>query len=191
MAPPKPPKATDKTKCGVVFRGKACGLTAGFGTDHPGFGPCKHHMGSTPAVSKSAYKAEVAEIVETVRLSDKRELTPIAAMLEEIARSAGAVAFFDEIVAGINPGETATPYADAVIQQWNDQRKHLANVAALVFKAGLEERVVRATEAQAMSLVTVLLAVVGSPELGLNPDQIHTARKLAAEKLRELGSAAA
>lgn len=42
-----------KHLCGVRKKdGKPCGMAAGYGTPHPGEGPCKYHMGCTPAMVK-------------------------------------------------------------------------------------------------------------------------------------------
>ncbi len=39
---------TDTGKCGAVRNGKPCGREAGWGTDHLGYGHCKHHGGLSP-----------------------------------------------------------------------------------------------------------------------------------------------
>lgn len=45
----------EPNRCGATNRqGKECGHPAGWGTDHPGFGRCKNHGGSSPNGRKHA-----------------------------------------------------------------------------------------------------------------------------------------
>jgi hypothetical protein len=48
--------ASHKSYCDAVFKGKPpCKRPAGWGTDHPGVGTCKHHLGSTSNHRKAAH----------------------------------------------------------------------------------------------------------------------------------------
>src|SRR5260221_537926 len=76
-----------------------CHRPAGWGTEHPGTGRCKLHGGSTHD-HKAAARTEIARrAVETYGLP--REVTPDVALLEEVHRTAGHVAWLAEIVAAI------------------------------------------------------------------------------------------
>jgi hypothetical protein len=171
--------------------GQPCKLPAGYKTDHPGYGSCALHWGCTVANRKSAAIQEVRERM-LVKLGDQHPtITPEDALLQEVRRAAASVAWFDEQVNGITPealDDDETGYKRAaLITVWRQERRHMADVAALALRAGIEERMVRATEAQAEGVVRALMSVVR--ELGLTDEQQLDARRKLAGHLRELDRA--
>lgn len=193
---PEPPRnAKGQPICGAAITGTSrrpgaktegiCEQLAGWGTDHPGWGRCKMHMGATPAVAKNAARQQLASIV---RLADRRDVSPETVLLEEVARGAGAVAYFDALVAQLD--DPTTPRADLLISAWNEQRKLLAAVSTAIVKAGLREREVRVMEMQARMMADVFLSMISDPTLNLSAEQKVAARTVLAGQLRNLAQPA-
>lgn len=90
------PAATGRERCGAKGRsGKACGLPAGHGTDHVGVGRCSRHGGATKTHVVAARREQAVRAVATYGLP--REIDPHAALLEELHRTAGHVAWLGQI----------------------------------------------------------------------------------------------
>ncbi|WP_405750020.1 hypothetical protein OHA19_10555 [Streptomyces sp. NBC_00012] len=77
----KPICGAPRTKHG----GAPCQLAAGFGTDHPGTGRCRHHLGNTPNHQRAAAKVEADRLLAAVELAEPID-DPHAA-LARLARS--------------------------------------------------------------------------------------------------------
>lgn len=133
-----------------------------------------------------------------LRLSGLRKMAPADALMEELSRAAGAVAYFDELVARIRMADEVvdaeggeyqilSPVAIGLIELWNEQRKMYVQTAALAARAGIEERAIRIQEETAQVLVAALMAVLNG--LDLTPEQIAQGRVLMATQLRALPSA--
>ena len=166
--------------------GKACHRPAGWGTDHLGTGRCKLHGGSTPT-HRAAARAEIArQAVVTYGLP--REVDPSQALLEEVHRTAGHVAWLGARVAeleadvltwgvaeeidrplgaegggGLETKRKAAPHALVVLYQ--QERKHLAQVSKAAIDAGVAERVVTMFEQVGSAYVQVLERVLDGLEL--------------------------
>jgi hypothetical protein len=168
---------------------------------------CETHGGNAPQ-NKAAGKRKVdmAAAQESVsKLNLRREIDPHVAMLEEVYRAAGVVAYLDEQVrslpeqeqvwgvtekveksAGEFPG-TDTTYAAELnvwIRWWQQERAALAKVAREALAAGVEERRVRLAEQQGALLADVIRRVLGDPELGLSAEQQQKAAPVVARHLR-------
>lgn len=101
------PLPDDFPKCGAKKGSKRAGSAgfctqpAGFGTDHPGSGPCRWHMGSTPAVT-AKYK-ELNIEVASMRVLAKLDVEPVDNPLLELAILAGqAVAWKNAMAMRVN-----------------------------------------------------------------------------------------
>jgi hypothetical protein len=184
-----------------------CHRPAGWGTDHPGAGRCKLHGGSTPDHKKAA-KVELARrAVDTYGLP--REVTPDVALLEEVHRTAGHVAWLAEVVAKIEHDDlvwgkteeaekTATEFSGvdttykAVPNIWltlyQQERKHLAAVAKAAIDAGIAERQVRIAEQQGQMLAKVINRVLDA--LALTGEQKARVPEVVPQILRSISSAA-
>jgi hypothetical protein len=161
---------------------------AGWGTTHVGTGRCKLHGGNTP-VHKNAGKRELARrAMETFGLPI--DVNPTEALLQEVHRTAGHVAWLGERVKELNetqvtwsqssivdkqatefPGvdTTESAGAHALIQLYQSERAHLVAVCKTAISAGIEERRVRLAESQGQMLATVIRAILD--DLHLTPDQ--------------------
>lgn len=169
-------------KCGARKRDGSgtCQLAAGMGTDHVGFGKCKFHGGNSPALKKAAAKEEVAERMRGIG-QEGRDITPGIALLEEVRRSAGIVDWLNGV---IGSWETQTDeerrqlfmqlgeqgfQKSTWIKLYQDERKHLAQVAKMALDAGVAERQVRLAEEQGQLIAFVIRSVLD--DLKLTPEQ--------------------
>lgn len=177
---PRPKKQghDDRPRCGAKKRdgsGGTCTQHAGWGTDHPGVGPCKLHGGNTRN-HKTAAQTELARrAVHTYGLP--RNIAPDAALLEEVHRTAGHVAWLatkvaeldeDDLVwnrveevdkqsgqfGGVDTTHKATPHTWVTLYQ--AERKHLVAVSKAALDAGIAERQVRLAEQQGVVLAEVV-----------------------------------
>jgi hypothetical protein len=176
------------TACGATTRaGGQCGRPAGWGTEHVGFGKCKLHGGKSPSGNKHAEREQAHAAVVTYGLP--REIDPHAALLEELHRTAGHVAWLGQIIASGKMAVEQSPTRKARtvkldqdvfgggqqpsvwVELYHRERKHFADVAKTCIAVGIEERRVQIAEQQGQLLAEVIrgvltdLGVVGRPEV--------------------------
>lgn len=125
----------------------------------PGGTVCAIHGGNAPAVRAAAdrrlQERQALLAVETLGLP--REIDPHTALLEEVHRTAGAVAWLGAVVAdleqsdlvwgltkektgGDDHGVTKEARPNAYVTLWQQERKHLVEVCKVAIAAGIEER---------------------------------------------------
>jgi hypothetical protein len=164
-------------KCGARKRkgDGTCRQAAGWGTDHPGTGPCKLHGGMTPAHVKAARTHFARQAVATYGLP--RDIDPAAALLEEVHRTAGHVSWLAAKIAELKesdltwgvtqeidksatafPGTDtkATARASVWLELYHRERAHLVRVSKAALDAGISERLVRLAEQQGAMLAEVI-----------------------------------
>jgi endonuclease/exonuclease/phosphatase family metal-dependent hydrolase len=172
------------------------------------------HGGSAPQVKAAAerrrHQAAALAAVETYGLP--REVAPDVALLEEVHRTAGHVAWLAKIVRGLGQDElvwskaeeehigasefggtntTSKAQPNVWLQIYQTERKHLAQVAKAALDAGVAERQVRLAEQQGSVLAGVIHRILG--RLGLTPEQRALVATVVPEELRAVtdGSATA
>lgn len=135
----------------------------------------------------AAREEAYAKVEQLKRLGRFKEgATAEEVLLQEISRSAGAVAVLDDMVSELDEDAMLTLRGQTLIDTWNEQRRLLVQVGKTVLQAGVAERQVQIAEMQANALVACLLAVIGAPEMALSAEQQSMARRLMATQLREL-----
>lgn len=151
---------------------------------------CPTHGGAAPQV-KAAAAARVHE--EAQRLAAEKwaphsPMSPGQALLEEVSRSAGIVAWLEAriSVSSFLPGEAATP---ELLEWFQKERDHLRKVCGDALRAGVEERRVRIAESQAAQLVTVIRGVLR--DLDLTTEQQAKIPEVVPRHLRLLAGGAA
>lgn len=163
--------------CGATKRnGGQCTKAAGWGTDHVGYGACKLHGGSTPKHQLAVQKVMAGEAVEMYGLP--RDVAPMEALLEELQRTAGHVAWLGSVVAALEAGEIVGVVGEEGLDQrtmtvhhpeaapsvwlklYQGERKHLTDVAATCIKCGIAERQVQLAEQQGQMLAEVITAIL-------------------------------
>lgn len=166
-------------KCGAKRRVRAgedpnqeyfCQLAAGYGTDHPGIGHCKFHFGATKAhrVRAQNQRAQVAVVTFGLAI----DISPVEALLQEVHRTAGAVAYLQEVIEELDPsclvqldmkGKVEVP--SVWVTMYQAERAHLVKVSAEAIKCGIEERRVKLAESQGLLLAQAVRAIL--EELGV------------------------
>ncbi|WP_154402723.1 hypothetical protein [Nocardioides speluncae] len=149
---------------------------------------CRTHGGSAGQVKAAAERrqdqARAAAAVVTFGLP--REVDPHGALLEELHRTAGAVAWLEYVVRDLEQGEVVWGVTEKVrkgsgehpgtdttkaarpnvwVQLYQQERKHLVEVAKACVSAGIEERRVRLAESQGVMLAAVVRGVLDRLDL--------------------------
>lgn len=112
--------------------------------------------------------ADPVQIEEAKRYGAERQINPFIALLEEVRRTAGHVAWL-----GIKVSEAPTDDAlleghSAWLRLYQQERQHLTKVSETAVRLGLEERVVRVEENKAEVLVRAMVATLDA--LNLPPE---------------------
>lgn len=171
--------------CGAsTAAGTPCKNRAGFKTDHVGVGKCHLHGGCTPTHQRSAQTELARQAVATYGLP--REVDPAQALLEEVARTAGHVAWLAAKIAGMDEkdlewgvteetvkGATEFPGTDTTskavpniwLVQYQWERKHLAAVSKAALDAGVAARQVALAEQQGAVLAGAISRILGRLDL--------------------------
>jgi hypothetical protein len=148
-------------RCGARARhGGRCKLPAGHGTDHVGFGSCKLHGGATPAGRESAKRARARTEVAVFGLPV--DIDPRDALLQEVCRTAGHVAWLRDRIASLPEAELPS---SAWVPLYQEEREHLVRVSKSAADAGVQERSVRVAEEQGRLLAGVIRAILGELDL--------------------------
>ncbi len=167
-----------------------CHNRAGEATDHMGVGKCKRHGGSTRSHAVRASNELARRAVETYGLP--RDVPPRQALLEEVARTAGHVAWLgqrvaeleaddlvwgkakeDDVTASPNPGTNVSHAArvNVWLELYRSERRHLVEVCKVAEQLGIAEREVKLAEQHGRLIADVLRKVLADPELGLTAEQ--------------------
>jgi hypothetical protein len=144
------------TPCGAKSRsGGACRRPAGWGTDHTGYGRCKLHGGNTRNHQQAARRQQAADAVASLGL--RRDIDPNTALLEEVHRAAGHVAWLGEMVGQLDeqqvvqgvvrtvqhPDGSSTVEARAAInvwvRLWQEERDRLVRVTDPLQRRGFTQ----------------------------------------------------
>ena len=145
---------------------------------------CRMHGGSAPQALSAAERRgqERAALLALEAFGVPVEVDPHTALLQELHRTAGAVAWVGAIVAdleqssitwgrtrekvgGDDAGVTHEAGTNAWVKLWQEERRHLVAVSAACVKAGIEERRIRVVEAQAQLLAGTVSRILDQLEL--------------------------
>lgn len=174
---------------------------------------CPRHGGMTPNALRSAKenvaKAEYEKAMQgrgrnPVTYGDKKEVSAIDALLDEVHWTAGHVEWLRkkvqeteeaDLVKGItkvvrdNEGsETSTTETapNIWLNLYDRERKHFVTVCTAALKAGIEERLIKQAERVGETLVRILDLVFEDPELNLNKTQKRAVPNVVERGLRLL-----
>lgn len=196
------PHAADRCQAHSKSTGQQCG-----NAPIRGASTCRMHGSSTPAARAKAAanvaREEAERAVQTLGLP--REIDPGRALLEEVWRTAGAVAWLEAKVrelgehdlvwgmtkqkdGGDDRGTTYEAKPSIWYELWIRERRHLLEVCDKTLRAGVEERQVRLAESFGKQILGLLDGVLG--DLGLTPDQQQLARTVVPRHLRAIDGGA-
>jgi hypothetical protein len=162
-----------------------CGNAAGKGTEHPGVGRCARHGG------KNLKGRREAALLMAHALARRRDTTPWQALLDEVQRCAGAVAWLDwkvgqapddDALLSAEPGVGFAPWV-AMRERYEDR---LAKVAKMTMDAGVASALVARAEVSGQATARVLMNTLGA--LGLTEDQMDLARTVMRRELLAIAS---
>lgn len=162
--------------------------------------------------AESKAMAQLERTVKTLGLPVTT--TPQQALLDEIYRTAGHVAWLEEQVGKLTPGdlvwgtaseekregigemETSVDLTTTVKQArphvlmdlYQKERAHLVHVAKVAIQCGIAERQIKLAEEQGRAIADAIRAVFEDPELELSVTQMTVARTVASRVLRTLAS---
>lgn len=180
-------------KCNAKRKdGSICKQAAGHGTDHPGYGNCKMHYGSTISgkakAAREAWEArlgeQAAEIFGPAYAGGLAEVSPEEALLEEVRRTAGHVRFLEAAIAL----EMDPDLAARAQFRYERERKHLVGTCQIALHAGIEERAVRLAERMGDQLAELIRGLLN--DLQLTPEQQERAPEIVRSHIRLLESGA-
>ena len=156
-------------RCGAKTRaGTPCAYPAGRGTDHVGFGNCKHHFGATPSGAKHAAKLEAAALAEA------RGIEPFAAIQQSLDNANGMLAFFEAKVRALPAAKVVSKdELNVWVREYRAANGDVAHFGKLAIDAGVAERYVRVAEHTADAVARAFDYLIG--ELGLNATQMRRA----------------
>lgn len=167
---------------------------------------CAVHGGLSPqslaAAEKRLARAEAVKAV--ARLGLPLDVSPDAALLAEVQRSAGLVAYYqarvEEIAAlgaeglvwghtrtkvgGDDAGDTYEARPVVWLQLFNEERDRLVKVCAAALRAGIEDRQVKLAEQQGVLVAAVLKRIL--VRLNLTDAQAALIPTVVPEELRQL-----
>jgi len=177
MAMERAPNGDGHGACGAKSRtGKPCGKPAGWGTPTRE-GYCRLHGGLTPTHVRHVQREQARVAVESYGLA--REIDPHSALLEELHRTAGHVAWLQMKVADLEEAKMYGPVGGGQggfpstephiwIRLYQEERRHFAAVAKTCVGVGIEERRVHLAERQGEMIAQVLRGVLA--DLGVADD---------------------
>lgn len=113
------------------------------------------------------------QIEEARRYGAERGVNPFIAILEEVRRTAGHVAWLGVKVAEAPNDEALLESHNQWLKLYQQERGHLVKVSETAVRLGLEERVVKVEERKAEIMVRAFLATL--QELGIPQDALEAA----------------
>lgn len=139
-----------------------CERPAGWGTEHPGAGPCRSH--------RSRLGSGTGAWIVAHAFARALEITPWEGLLWAVRVAAGRVAFIEAKLGTADCDEDLQP--DGRLAFWvresKDERDRLARVSKLAIDAGVAERLVRQLELEAQLMLRATTLTLD--ELGLDED---------------------
>lgn len=151
----------------------------------PGLDVCQWHGAATPAAQAKAARIVERQAAELAaqRIGVPVQTTPQQALLDEVQRAAGMVAYYgarveeianenrEDLIRGVTKEETrvgfqpgTTKSVEAVpniwLTLWNEERDRLARVSTAAIRAGIEERRVELAEREGVLVASVVRRVL-------------------------------
>jgi len=164
-------------------------------------GNCRMHAGHNTGTAKAA--AQLVRRVPT--FGEPVDISPGEALLQEVRRSAGIVAWLAAVVGALDQGDVVWgverrtdrsggefPGADLIssakpnvwVSLYQAERRHLVATCEAALRANVDERLVRLAEMQGGRIVAALNGIFD--DLGLSPEQRGLLPEVVPRRLREL-----
>lgn len=175
-----PKNAKGDNICGAhKSNGKKCQLPAGQRTDHEGYGKCSFHGGNTPTLRKSAAKYMGGEVIDRMTnsygLGGPVDITPEDALLQEVRRCSGHVAFLQDRLDMFDlqlGSELLEEAKKELIEIYRAERQMLVKVAKAAIDAGVAVAKVQLEREKGLKLVEVLREVFDGLKLTVEQQRL-------------------
>lgn len=163
-----------------------CTQTAGWGTNHVGFGPCKLHGGSSPSVALLVVEQQGRELFGKIAPDIVPVDNPLAAYAEFAGRVMAWMQLMDSLLDQLRTVDVAMAgtgeQARAAVQLYERAMDRVNTVLASYARLNIDSRLAAITEQQAKTVMRAIEAVI--THLGADGEQATEARALAARHLR-------
>lgn len=176
-------EARDPDKvCGANTSHGPCQQWKGANTAHKGFGACSRHGGSTPNNQLAADREISKQRMRTYGVPIDTD--PLNALLGEVRRSAGIVAWLESRVGDLNEDGQGEQLLDKTmfgpkpaiwIKLFSDERAHLARVCKMAIDSGVQQELLDIMKQNGRALGEFVGAVLHDPELALTAEQLKAA----------------
>jgi hypothetical protein len=140
----------------------------------PGSDVCRFHGGGAKQVKAAAARRTAAAAAQAAlnTYGLPKAVEPLDALLGELHRTAGHVAWLAQVVAALDQTDLgqrtmAGRVPGLWVQLYQEERKHLAKVATDCLRVGLDERRVKLAESQGALVADILRKVL--TDLGVDP----------------------
>ncbi len=173
---PRQPKNGGR-KCGAALHngsGLTCKHPAGYRTNHIGWGKCIYHGGASQSLTIAANREQAASLARL--FGGAIDIRPEQALAQEVCRTAGHVEWLSERVSELADGsEEITDLkrlgieAGALLQIYQQERKHLVQAAEAACRIGIDERTVKLAELQGTMVAQAFQLLIEG--LQLTPEQ--------------------
>jgi hypothetical protein len=184
----------DSRHCGANKRqGEGtCTRPAGWGTPHPGYGPCKLHGGSSSSVDGIVVDQQVRRLLADLGVSE-----PVANPLLELQRLAGEIIAFKDALRSMVERLNSVRYDGPIGEQIRGEivvyeraldrsARVLRDITALRIDERLVEIQSRVNEAQGYAVAGTIRAILD--DLELTPQQQAHVGEVVPRRLRELSA---
>lgn len=184
-----------------------CRMPPGYGTEHNGLGPCKHHGGNTQLALSAVerhnelqrYEKEKQRLAreaqrelarEGRKLGFSVETTPVEALEAMLCESMGNVEVLRMLVGDLDvplteertARQSLRLIAHPLVELYGQERDRLAQLAAVCAKLGLDERKVQLAEGQIRRLLDATVRAM--KRAGFDEDDQERFKDALAQELR-------
>lgn len=158
---------------------------------------CHAHGGRAPQVKAAAKRRQEQQtaLAAVATYGLPRQIAPDQALLEEVHRTAGHVAWLHQLIGGLDQtgltqrAENGTTSPAVWVDLYQRERAHLVKVAASAIAAGIAERQVKLAEQQGALLAGAVQRILDALEL--TPQQRAKVPEVVPAVLRQIEQGAA
>lgn len=181
----------DSRYCGAKKRqGEGhCTRPAGWGTPHPGYGPCKLHGGSSPDVMGVVVEAQVRELFGQIAPEIKPVDNPLAAYAAFAGRVMAWMELMDKLLDSLRvvgyESEYAGTQVQAAVQLYERAMDRANTVLSSYARLHIDERLTR-IEQDKVELISKAVAEA-IRDVGLDGEDAVAAKRAVARRLRSVG----
>lgn len=154
--------------CGAKRKnGEKCRKFAGEGTNHPGVGRCKYHLGNSKTHQTNAIAQEARKAM--VEFGQPLPIAPAEALLGVLHLSAGHLNWLRDELAAMEDKKSFE--AHVLLRAWDDERDRVARISKAALDVGVAEKQIKLAEQYGEQLAALLRAVFYDSDLGLTARQ--------------------